>query len=104
MKVEVAADGSARVADGQCTDDIFLQPSRLCLAPQAYRPALRNGKPVKGTGEIVVHFQMGPSKPSIWNTVMETLFGSPPPVQAPDWDICRKRPGDMISSLPSSRG
>lgn len=106
MEVEVAADGSPRVAGGQCTDDVFLSPSQACLAPQSYTPALRNGKPVKGIGEIVVYFQLQDPEPSLWSTVMGALFGLPKQqaAETPDWDICEKRPGDMISSLPSSRG
>jgi hypothetical protein len=104
MKVEVAADGAARVAGGQCTDDVFLPASRACLAPQSYAPARRNGKAVKGTGEIVVEFQLTDPEPTVWNTLMGAIFGPPPPIQKPDRSICEKRPGDMLSSLPAPHG
>lgn len=104
MKVEVAADGSPRVASGQCTDDVFLPSSEACLAPQTYTPARRNGKAVKGTGDIVVYFNLEDPEPSIWSAVLGAVFGPPKPIQKPDWGFCDRRPGDMISSLPSSRG
>ena len=106
MRVEVASDGAARVLDGQCTDNVFLLPSRMCLSPQSYWPAYKNGKAVKGTGEIVVNYVMPTDDPSLFEIMIAGMFGQKPrpkPLR-PNDDICEKRPGDMISSLPEPRG
>lgn len=106
MRVQVAADGAARVLDGQCTDDVFLAPSRSCLSPQSYWPARKNGRTVKGTGEVVVNYVMPQDDASLVEIVIAGMFGKKPqakPVR-PNDDFCEKRPGDMISSLPQTQG
>ena len=106
MRVQVAADGSGQALDGECTDQVFMLPSRLCLAPQNYLPARKNGKAAKGVGEIVVNYIIPKDDSSLLDTMIAGMFGlrRAPASPLPEDDICKRRSGDMISSLPGARG
>jgi hypothetical protein len=106
MQVDVSADGKAGKMTGQCTDDIFYEPSKACLAPQVYLPAMKAGKPIRETGNIVVEYRMAaPATPPVV-VLLERLFPSfkKPPPPEPEDDICKKRPDDMIAALDRLRG
>jgi hypothetical protein len=46
MDLTIDATGRVTEADGVCSDPIFLEPTKACLAVQAFIPATRNGQPV----------------------------------------------------------
>ena len=106
MKVNVSIDGKAGRMSGECTHDIFLEPSKVCLAPQAFLPATRKGKPVRATGEVVVEYRIssGDTPPVI--TFLEKVFPSLKKPRKPreEDDICKRRPDDLIAGLERLRG
>ena len=103
MTVEITAKGRAGKITGECTHDVFLAPSRACLAPQSFLPALKNGRPVSGSGDIVVSFELG-SQPNLLEQVFDFFRRKPVAVSEPEPEICRRRPDDLISALPRSTG
>jgi hypothetical protein len=46
MDLDIDARGRVTKAEGECTDPVFLEPTKLCLSVQAFVPATRNGQPV----------------------------------------------------------
>ena len=46
MDLDIDAKGRVSKADGECSDPIFLEPTKRCLSFQAFMPATRNGQPV----------------------------------------------------------
>ncbi len=100
MKVEITASGRAGRMTGECTHDMFMAPSKACLAPQSYLPALKKGKAAAGTGDIVVNYVLS-KNPSLIDMI-GNLFRKPAPENEPE--ICEPRPGDLISGLSASRG
>jgi hypothetical protein len=46
MDLEINADGLVTKIDGICSDPIFLEPTRRCLAVLGFAPATRSGRPV----------------------------------------------------------
>lgn len=103
MAVEINAKGRAGEMTGECTHDVFLAPSRACLAPQSFLPALKNGKPVTASGEIVVSFKLD-SRPSLVERVFDFFRRRPAAKSEPEADICKKRPDDLLSGLPNFAG
>jgi hypothetical protein len=103
MNVEITSKGRAGKMSGECTNEVFLAPSRLCLAPQSFLPALKKGKPVSGSGEIVVYFQMD-SRPNLVEQVLGFFKRRSSQESQPEPEICRQRPGDLISTLPRFSG
>jgi hypothetical protein len=104
MKVDVGANGVAGAATGQCSHDMFLKPSQLCLSGQSYVPANRNGKSVAGVGDIVVYYRLPYDPPDPVTNFFQKLFPQAKSANQPDPDYCEKRPGDLISSLDRTRG
>jgi hypothetical protein len=101
MKVDITATGLAGKMSGQCTDDVFMPVSRACLAPQRFLPALKNGKPVSGTGEIVVEYKLAEDRSVV--EAFFSLFGVGDRSKAkPTPEICKKRPGDLIAGMQST--
>ena len=103
MNVEITSKGRAGKMSGECTNEVFLAPSRLCLAPQSFLPALKKGKPVSGSGEIVVYSQMD-SRPNLVEQVLGFFKRRSSQESQPEPEICRQRPGDLISTLPRFSG
>jgi hypothetical protein len=99
MTVEVGATGRAGKMTGECTHQVFLEPSMACLVPQTYLPALKNDKPVGATGDIVVEYWMGEQSSPILDFL--SLFQNPKskPQPKPEPELCKSRPGDLISDL-----
>jgi Gram-negative bacterial TonB protein C-terminal len=97
MKVVIGADGRAGKIAGECTHPIFLEPSTACLVPQTYLPALRKGKPIRSTGDIVVEFSLEAESPSIFDFL--GLFRKAKPSPEREHDICKRRPDDLIANL-----
>ena len=106
MKVVISVDGKAGPMSGECTDDIFYEPSKACLAPQACIPARKKGKAVKATGDIVVEYRLTTSATPPVISFLEGLFPTlkRPPKPPPEDDICKKRPDDLIAGLERLRG
>jgi hypothetical protein len=102
MKVAIRPDGQAGAMSGQCTDPIFLEPSRACLTPQTYLPALKRGRPVRSTGEIVVEYRLQ-VEPDPISSFLSNLFPKAEPevepLPKPEPDICKPRPDDLIAGL-----
>jgi hypothetical protein len=46
MDLSIDANGRVTRAEGVCSDPVFLEPTKVCLAVQAFMPATRNGQPV----------------------------------------------------------
>lgn len=46
MDLEIDDQGRVKKSSGQCTDPVFLEPTRSCLSIQMFVPATRNGRPV----------------------------------------------------------
>jgi hypothetical protein len=46
MDLSIDASGRVTSADGVCSDPVFLEPTKVCLAVQSFIPATRNGQPV----------------------------------------------------------
>src|SRR5262245_40537446 len=47
MELDIDAKGNVLKAEGECSDPIFLEPTKRCLAAQSFIPATRNGQPVR---------------------------------------------------------
>jgi hypothetical protein len=60
MTLDIGADGQVRKADGVCTDPVFLEPTRRCLAVQTFQPARRGGRPVEAVYEMEFEWRTGP--------------------------------------------
>ncbi len=52
MDLEISAEGRVLKSSGTCSDPLFLEPTRRCLAMQEFEPATANGKPVKALQEL----------------------------------------------------
>lgn len=106
MKVKVGADGRVLDIAGECTDPVFSSPSQACLQPQQYMSARKGKKTVTAVGEIVIYYSLAsaPRTPSLWSAIGSLFNGGQPKTEDPEPDMCRKRPTDMISMLPTARG
>lgn len=49
MKLEIDTEGRVKSASGQCTDKVFLEPTRRCLSIQQFMPATHSGQPIAAT-------------------------------------------------------
>lgn len=103
MTVDITAKGRAGNMTGECTHDVFLAPSRACLAPQKFLPALKGNKPVNASGDMVVFFKLD-SQPTLLDRVFDFFKRRSAAESQTEPEICRKRPDDLISGLPSSAG
>jgi hypothetical protein len=61
MHVSIDVAGNVVASSGECSDPIFYEPTRRCLAAQKYRPAMQNGHPVASPYDL--DFEWRASKP-----------------------------------------
>ena len=47
MDLDIGADGRVLKSAGECTDPVFLEPTRRCLTVQQFIPATQNGAPIQ---------------------------------------------------------
>jgi hypothetical protein len=101
MKVEVTAKGKAGKMTGNCTHEVFRETSVACLTPQAFIPARKSGRAVKGMGEVVVEYRFEKYEPPPMIRFLEGLFPTlkRPEQKTDDDDICKPRPDDLIAAL-----
>lgn len=60
MKLAIGADGEVLKAEGECTDPVFLEPTRRCLTVQKFQPARRGGRPVQANHQMEFEWRTGP--------------------------------------------
>ena len=68
MELDIDAKGKVLQADGECSDPIFLEPTKRCLAAQSFMPATRNGQPVRAMHHLEYEWRASiPSRQNLCN-------------------------------------
>ena len=68
MNLDIDARGKVLKAEGECSDPIFLEPTKRCLAAQSFMPATRNGQPVRSMHHLEYEWRASiPSRQNLCN-------------------------------------
>jgi hypothetical protein len=66
MELDIGTHGEVLKAEGTCSDPIFLEPTKRCLAVQLFVPATSNGQPVRAIHHLEYEWRSSvPSKENL---------------------------------------
>lgn len=66
MDLSIDAKGRVVKAEGECSDPIFLEPTKRCLSFQAFMPATRYGQPIASVHHLEYEWRASiPSKENL---------------------------------------